>query len=84
MPGSDALSAPAHPLASVARAFLHRKPLTAPDGSISTYGYDTQNRMNGLANLWAGSFGGSRLLRGLAELDRPVVRGVVVRKDCHP
>jgi hypothetical protein len=31
--------------------------LTAPDGSISTYGYDTLNRLNRLANSRAGSFG---------------------------
>jgi YD repeat-containing protein len=35
----------------------NRASLTAPDGSISTYGYDTLNRLNGLANTWAGSFG---------------------------
>jgi RHS repeat-associated protein len=38
-------------------AASNRKSLTAPDGSISTYGYDTLNRLNGLANSWAGSFG---------------------------
>ena len=30
---------------------------TAPDGSTNTYTYDTLNRMTGLANSWAGSFG---------------------------
>jgi RHS repeat-associated protein len=35
----------------------NRTSLTAPDGSITTYGYDTLNRLNGLANSWAGSFG---------------------------
>jgi len=38
-------------------AASNRTSLTAPDGSISTYGYDTPNRLNGLANSWAGSFG---------------------------
>ncbi len=38
-------------------AASNRTSLTAPDGSISTYGYDTLNRLNGLANSWAGSFG---------------------------
>ncbi|HET9406398.1 MAG TPA: hypothetical protein VFO39_04110 [Candidatus Sulfotelmatobacter sp.] len=38
-------------------AASNRKSLTAPDGSITTYGYDTLNRLNGLANSWAGSFG---------------------------
>jgi hypothetical protein len=28
-----------------------------PDGSTNTYGYDILNRLNGLANSWAGSFG---------------------------
>jgi len=37
-------------------AASNRKSLTAPDGSITTYGYDTLNRLNGLANSWAGSF----------------------------
>ncbi len=27
------------------------------NGSTTTYGYDTLNRLNGLANSWAGSFG---------------------------
>ena len=38
-------------------AASNRTSLTAPDGSISTYGYDTLNRLNGLSNSWAGSFG---------------------------
>jgi YD repeat-containing protein len=38
-------------------AASNRTSLTAPDGSISTYGYDTLNRLNGLAKSWAGSFG---------------------------
>jgi RHS repeat-associated protein len=37
-------------------AASNRKSLTAPDSSITTYGYDTLNRLNGLANSWAGSF----------------------------
>ncbi len=38
-------------------AASNRKSLTAPDGSITTYGYDSLNRLNGLSNSWAGSFG---------------------------
>ena len=38
-------------------AASNRTSLTAPDGSITTYGYDTLNRLNGLASSWAGSFG---------------------------
>jgi len=38
-------------------AASNRTSLTAPDGSISTYGYDTLKRLNGLANSWAESFG---------------------------
>ena len=46
--------------------------LTAPDGSISTYGYDTLNRLNGLANSWAGSFGFSYdALSRRTQLTRP-------------
>ncbi len=37
-------------------AASNRKSLIAPDGSITTYGYDTLNRLSGLANSWAGSF----------------------------
>lgn len=36
---------------------LIRLSLTAPDGSITTYGYDGLNRVNDIANSWAGSFG---------------------------
>ena len=35
----------------------NRTSLTTPDGSVTTYGYDTLNRLNGLGNSWAGSFG---------------------------
>ena len=35
----------------------NRTSLTAPDGAITTYGYDTLNRLHGLTNSWAGSFG---------------------------
>jgi YD repeat-containing protein len=35
----------------------NRTSLTNPDGSVTTYGYDTLNRLNDLANTWAGSFG---------------------------
>ena len=38
-------------------AASNRTSLTAPDSSITTYGYDTLNRLNGMANSWAGSFG---------------------------
>ena len=38
-------------------AASNRKTLTAPDGSTTTYGYDSDNRLNALANSWAGSFG---------------------------
>src|SRR6202166_1793841 len=53
-------------------AASNRKSLTAPDGSISTYGYDTLNRLNGLANSWAGSFGFSYdALSRSTQLTRP-------------
>ena len=46
--------------------------LTAPDTSITTYGYDTLNRLNGLANSWAGSFGFSYdALSRRTQLTRP-------------
>ncbi len=35
----------------------NRTGFTAPDGSTNTYSYDTLNRLTGLANSWAGSFG---------------------------
>jgi YD repeat-containing protein len=37
-------------------AASNRASLMAPDGSISAYGYDSLNRLNGIANSWAGSF----------------------------
>ena len=50
----------------------NRKSLTAPDGSITTYGYDTLNRLNGMANSWAGSFGfGYDALSRRTSLTRP-------------
>jgi YD repeat-containing protein len=50
----------------------NRTSLTTPDGSISTYGYDTLNRLNGLANSWAGSFGfGYDALSRRTQLTRP-------------
>ena len=53
-------------------AASNRKSLTAPDGSVSTYGYDTLNRLNGLANSWAGSFGFSYdALNRRTQLTRP-------------
>ena len=38
-------------------AASNRTGFTAPDGSTNTYTYDTLNRLSGLANSWAGSFG---------------------------
>jgi RHS repeat-associated protein len=53
-------------------AASNRKSLTAPDGSITTYGYDSLNRLNGLANSWAGSFGfGYDALSRRTSLMRP-------------
>jgi RHS repeat-associated protein len=53
-------------------AASNRKSLTAPDSSISTYGYDTLNRLNELANSWAGSFGFSYdALSRRTQLTRP-------------
>ena len=53
-------------------AASNRMSLTAPDGSISTYGYDTLNRLSGLANSWAGSFGFSYdALSRRTQLTRP-------------
>src|SRR6202034_687813 len=53
-------------------AASNRTSLTAPDGSISTYGYDTLNRLNGLANSWAGSFSfGYDALSRRTQLTRP-------------
>jgi RHS repeat-associated protein len=37
-------------------AASNRTSLTAPDGSATAYGYDSLNRLNGLANSWAGIF----------------------------
>jgi RHS repeat-associated protein len=53
-------------------AASNRTSLTAPDGSITAYGYDTLNRLNGLANSWAGSFGFSYdALSRRTQLTRP-------------
>jgi RHS repeat-associated protein len=53
-------------------AASNRTSLAAPDGSITTYGYDTLNRLNGLANSWAGSFGfGYDALSRRTALTRP-------------
>jgi len=53
-------------------AASNRTSLTAPDGSITTYGYDALNRLNGLANSWAGSFGfGYDALSRRTSLTRP-------------
>jgi YD repeat-containing protein len=37
-------------------AASNRTSITAPDGSVTAYGYDSLNRMNELANSWAGTF----------------------------
>ena len=53
-------------------AASNRTSLTAPDTSITTYGYDTLNRLNGMANSWAGSFGFSYdALSRRTQLTRP-------------
>ena len=53
-------------------AASNRTSLTTPDGSVSTYGYDSLNRLNGLANSWAGSFGFSYdALSRRTQLTRP-------------
>jgi len=53
-------------------AASNRQSLTAPDGSITTYGYDSLNRLNGLANSWAGSFAfGYDALSRRTSLTRP-------------
>ena len=53
-------------------AASNRTSLTTPDGSVSTYGYDTLNRLSGLANSWAGSFGFSYdALSRRTQLTRP-------------
>ena len=66
LPGSPFSNAYSYDTAS------NRKSLTAPDGSITTYGYDTLNRLNGMANSWAGSFGFSYdALSRRTQLTRP-------------
>ena len=53
-------------------AASNRTSLTAPDNSITTYGYDSLNRLNGMANSWAGSFGfGYDALSRRTQLTRP-------------
>ena len=53
-------------------AASNRTSLTAPDGSTTSYGYDTLNRLNTLANSWAGSFGfGYDALSRRTQLTRP-------------
>ena len=50
----------------------NRTGYTAPDGSTNTYSYDTLNRLNNLANSWAGSFGFSYDALGRrTQLSRP-------------
>ncbi len=66
MPGLNFQNAYAYDAAS------NRTSLTAPDGGVTTYGYDTLNRLNGLANSWAGSFGfGYDALSRRTSLTRP-------------
>ena len=66
LPGSPFTNAYTYDAAS------NRKSLTAPDSSITTYGYDTLNRLNGMANSWAGSFGFSYdALSRRTQLTRP-------------
>ena len=66
------LSGPTYTNSYTYDAASNRTSLTAPDGSISTYGYDTLNRLNGLANSWAGSFGfGYDALSRRTQLTRP-------------
>ena len=53
-------------------AASNRVSLTAPDNSITTYAYDNLNRLNGMANSWAGSFGfGYDALSRRTSLTRP-------------
>jgi len=53
-------------------ATSNRTSLTAPDGSTNTYSYDTLNRLTGLANSWAGTFGfGYDALSQRTSLTRP-------------
>jgi YD repeat-containing protein len=53
-------------------AASNRTSLTAPDGSTTSYTYDTLNHLNGLANSWAGSFGfGYDALSRRTSLTRP-------------
>lgn len=66
MPGLNFQNAYSYDAAS------NRTSLTAPDGSVTTYGYDTLNRLNGLGNSWAGSFGfGYDALSRRTSLTRP-------------
>jgi RHS repeat-associated protein len=66
------LSGPTYSNSYTYDAASNRTSLTAPDGSITTYGYDTLNRLNGLANSWAGSFGFSYdALSRRTQLTRP-------------
>jgi RHS repeat-associated protein len=53
-------------------AASNRTSLTAPDGSINTYRYDTLNLLNGITNSWAGTFGfGYDALSRRTSLTRP-------------
>jgi RHS repeat-associated protein len=66
LPGVNFQNAYAYDAAS------NRTSLTAPDGSTTSYGYDTLNRLNSLANSWAGSFGfGYDALSRRTQLTRP-------------
>jgi len=53
-------------------AASNRTSLTAPDGSVTSYTYDTLNRLHTLGNTWAGSFGfGYDALSRRTQLTRP-------------
>ena len=53
-------------------AASNRASLTAPDGSVTSYGYDRLNRLTGLGNTWAGTFGfGYDALSRRTSLTRP-------------
>jgi RHS repeat-associated protein len=53
-------------------AASNRTSLTAPDGSVTSYTYDTLNRLHTLGNTWAGSFGfGYDALSRRTSLTRP-------------
>ena len=53
-------------------AASNRVSMTDPEGTVTTYTYDTLNRLNGLGNSWAGTFGfGYDALSRRTSLTRP-------------